>query len=99
MMHIELATEAWKAWIKNKPSQSEDTAKGFMAGFNFCLLGKLKIEGGDKGELINTNIFLQDKLAEARAIIRDLLSVLPQENIEGIYEIAEEAEQFLEEVK
>ena len=32
---------------------------------------------------------------KAKEIIRDLLQVLPKENIEGIYEITEEAEQFL----
>ena len=31
--------------------------------------------------------------------IRDLLQVLPKENIEGVYEVAEEAEQFLKELE
>lgn len=35
------------------------------------------------------------ELTKAKEIIRDLLQVLPKENIEGIYEITEEAEQFL----
>ena len=38
------------------------------------------------------------QLAKAKAIIKDLLSVLPKENIEGVYEVTEEAEQFLREV-
>ena len=37
------------------------------------------------------------QLAKAKEIIRDLLQVLPKENIEGIYEITEKAEQFLRE--
>ena len=37
------------------------------------------------------------QLTKAKEIIRDLLQVLPKENIEGIYEITEEAEQFLKE--
>ena len=37
------------------------------------------------------------QLAKAKAIIKDLLSVLPKENIEGVYEVTEEAEQFLRE--
>ena len=37
------------------------------------------------------------QLTKAKAIIKDLLSVLPKENIEGVYEITEEAEQFLKE--
>ena len=32
---------------------------------------------------------------EAKGIIKDLLHCLPKENIEGVYEVAEEAEQFL----
>ena len=39
------------------------------------------------------------QLAKAKAIIKDLLSVLPKENIEGVYEVTEEAEQFLKEVE
>ena len=35
---------------------------------------------------------------EAKGIIKDLLHCLPKENIEGVYEVAEEAEQFLSEV-
>ena len=38
-----------------------------------------------------------EQLTKAKEIIRDLLQVLPKENIEGIYEITEEAEQFLKE--
>ena len=40
---------------------------------------------------------LNKQLTKAKEIIRDLLQVLPKENIEGIYEITEEAEQFLRE--
>ena len=39
------------------------------------------------------------QLTKAKEIIRDLLQVLPKENIEGIYEITEEAEHFLREVE
>lgn len=35
------------------------------------------------------------ELAKAKAIIKEMLSILPKENIEGIYEITEEAEQFI----
>lgn len=37
----------------------------------------------------------ETRLIKARAIIKDLLSVLPKE---GVYEVVEEAEQFLREV-
>ena len=39
------------------------------------------------------------QLAKAKAIIKDLLSVLPKENIESVYEVTEEAEEFLREVE
>lgn len=35
------------------------------------------------------------QLVKAREIIRDLLHVLPKENIEGVYEATEAAEEFL----
>lgn len=37
------------------------------------------------------------RLIKAKEIIKDLLKVLPKENIEDIYEITEAAEQFLRE--
>ena len=38
-------------------------------------------------------------LQKAKEIIKEMLSILPEENIEGIYEISEGAEQFLKETK
>ena len=43
------------------------------------------------------NGYYAEQLTKAKAIIKDLLSVLPKENIEGVYETAEAAEQFLRE--
>ena len=39
----------------------------------------------------------QKQLVRAKAIIKEMLSILPKENIKGVYEITEEAEQFLRE--
>ena len=39
------------------------------------------------------------RLVKAKKIIKEMLSILPKENIEGIYEITEEAEQFLRELE
>ena len=36
---------------------------------------------------------------KAKELIKEMLSILPKENIEGIYEITEEAEQFLRELE
>ena len=50
-------------------------------------------------ETDNTNSLhcmkVNGKLYKAKEIIKEMLSILPKENIEGIYEITEEAEQFL----
>lgn len=75
MTRTELATEAWRAWAKDKPLQSEDMAKGFQEGFNFCLLGKIKVEGGDKGELISANFLLRDRLTELEQENAELKSI------------------------
>ena len=32
---------------------------------------------------------------KAKELIKEILSILPKENIEGIYEITEEAEEFI----
>ena len=48
-------------------------------------------------ELNSMLVSKNQQLTKAKEIIRDLLQVLPKENIEGIYEITEEAEQFLRE--
>ena len=39
------------------------------------------------------------QLTKAKELIKEMLSILPKENIEGIYEITEEAEHFLREVE
>ena len=50
-------------------------------------------------ETDNTNSLhcmkVNDKLYKAKEIIKEMLSILPKETIGGIYEITEEAEQFL----
>ena len=43
------------------------------------------------------NVEMKKQLTKAKEIIKEMLSILPKENIEGIYEITEEAEQFLRE--
>lgn len=50
-------------------------------------------------ETDNTNILhcmkVNGKLYKAKELIKEMLSILLKENIEGVYEITEEAEQFL----
>ena len=45
----------------------------------------------------NENIEMKKQLAKAKEIIKDLLIVMPKENIEGVYEVTEYAEQFIRE--
>ena len=59
--------------------------------------GKDKVIQELKKELNSMLVSKNQQLTKAEEIIRDLLQVLPKENIEGIYEITEEAEQFLRE--
>jgi hypothetical protein len=100
MTRTELATEAWSAWIKDKPLQSEDTEKGFREGFNFCLLGKIKVEGGDKGELISANFLLRDRLTKAAELLKWALHSDPEHDDLGEFDNKwKEAEQFLKEVE
>ena len=39
------------------------------------------------------------QLVKAKAILKEVLTILPKENIEGVYEITEEAEQFFRELE
>ena len=40
-----------------------------------------------------------ERLIKAKEIIKDLLQCLPKENIEGVYEITEKAEEFIREAE
>ena len=60
------------------------------------------IQGKDKviqelKELNNMLVSKNQQLIKAKELIKEMLSILPKENIEVIYEITEEAEQFLRE--
>ena len=47
----------------------------------------------------NENAEMKGQLTKAKEIMREMLRILPKENIEGVYEITEEAEQFLRELE
>ena len=40
-----------------------------------------------------------ERLTKAKELIKEMLSVLPKENIEGVYEITEKAEEFIREAE
>ena len=60
---------------------------GFQDGYN-----KAFVEADKNLKAIVTDF------NKAKELIKEMLSILPKENIEGIYEITEEAEQFIREV-
>ena len=47
----------------------------------------------------NENVEMKKQFTKAKEFIKEMLSILPKENIEGVYEITEEAEQFLRELE
>ena len=52
--------------------------------------------------ILKQNAELKEKnqqLTKVKELIKEMLSILPKENIEGVYEITEEAEQFLREIE
>ena len=42
---------------------------------------------------------LHKQLTKAKELIKEMLSILPKENIEGVYEITEKAEEFIREAE
>lgn len=52
-----------------------------------------------KSQWISQHIQDVEQLIKAKELIKEMLSILPKENIEGVYEITEEAEHFLREVE
>lgn len=51
------------------------------------------------GEMLRYMNKQRTQLTKAKEIIKEMLSILPKENIESVYEITEEAEQFIREVE
>ena len=47
----------------------------------------------------NENVEMKEQLTKAKELIKEMLSILPKENIEGVYEITEEAEEFIREAE
>ena len=80
----EIEKEAVK-WVKNVFPNDEFKQSGISRALvEFAELGYNKAN---------------ERLIKAKEIIKDLLQCLPKENIEGVYEITEEAEQFIREAE
>ena len=75
--------------IKAESTSCYSASKGFIG---------IEINGvrfSNIGEMLCYMNKQRTQLTKAKEIIKEMLSILPKENIEGIYEITEEAEQFL----
>ena len=51
----------------------------------------------DKGELTDKIADLEKNVEQAKSIIKEMLPFMPKENIEGIYEIVTQSEDFIKE--
>ena len=86
------AEEMAEAWLNERYLKGmgvrrpckEAYKTGFQDGYN-----KAFVEADKNLKAIVTNF------NKAKELIKEMLSILPKENIEGVYEITEEAEQFL----
>ena len=52
-----------------------------------------------KSQRISQHIQDVEQLTKAKELIKEMLSILPKENIEGVYEITEKAEEFIREAE
>lgn len=85
----EYAIENWEYYEEGK-NDSKALKQAYLAGAEFGY-NKAFIEADKNLKAIVTDF------NKAKEIIKEMLSILPKENIEGVYEITEEAEQFLRE--
>ena len=75
-------------WETDKHSYIDGFKDGAEFGYN-----KAFVEADKNLKAIVTDF------NKAKELIKEMLSILPKENIEGVYEITEEAEEFLKEVE
>ena len=61
--------------------------------------GSVFIPAGITVEEVEKLKELHDNSTKAKELIKEMLSILPKENIEGIYEITEKAEEFIREAE
>ena len=85
----EYAIENWEYYEEGK-NDSKALKQAYLAGAEIGY-NKAFIEADKNLKAIVTDF------NKAKEIIKEMLSILPKENIEGVYEITEEAEQFLRE--
>ena len=75
--------------IKAESTSCYSASKGFIG------IESNGVRFSNIGEMLCYMNKQRTQLTKAKEIIKEMLSILPKENIEGIYEITEEAEHFL----
>ena len=86
--------------IKDKISMALN-AKSSSCSYNIEGFTGIEVNGvrfSNIGEMLCYMNKQRTQLIKAKEIMREMLRILPKENIEGVYEITEEAEQFIREV-
>lgn len=87
----EYAIENWEYYEEGK-NDSKELKQAYQQGAEFGY-NKAFVEADKNLKAIVTDF------NKAKELIKEMLSILPKENIEGVYEITEEAEQFLRELE
>ena len=85
--------------MKDKISMALN-AKSSSCSYNIEGFTGIEVNGvrfSNIGEMLCYMNKQRTQLIKAKEIMREILSILPKENIEGVYEITEEAEEFLRE--
>ena len=85
-------------YVEERTHVKEAFQKGAEFGYNKAMneQGYKVASAYDEGVAVGRDR-TKTELTKAKEIIKELLGVLPKENIEGIYEATEEAEHFLKE--
>lgn len=97
--YLEVCRE--NAELKARLEQAEKDLFDYQ--FNYPTIRELEKEIADLKnsniELSCQKVSLESRCGEARKIIKDLLQVLPNENVEGVYEVTVSAEEFPREIE
>ena len=107
----EYAIENWEHYEEGQ-NDSKALKQAYLAGAEFGY-NKAKDENAELKEQCsiladcntchssckNENAEMKEQLTKAKELIKEMLSILPKENIEGVYEITEKAEEFIREAE
>lgn len=81
---------------ENNCPHAESEKRAYKDGAEFGYNKANEWHYPSKGEYPK-EVEMKKQLTKAKELIKEMLSILPKENIDGVYEITEEAEQFIRE--